>query len=878
MEKKRIGPVWQSTLIDMTRDLTEETSKFKNIMFRSTLGTADIRTQDVDRLLSAYNNYLRFWEDYADEVKEGMSKCRLENANIVTIDYSDIKEFIYANYDYASVLQFADGVFRGVNSEKFKSSEDIHDFFDHTVSKAFDDIDPGVAGVLDTFCRAIDDGPSVVDNLQFNYFKSLRNNSKLFNSRTRTELYKAIEKTVKYLVDHVGELDKGSSYNGTRVTIASINKILEYAELSAVVYASRIFVIAYYARPFIEYKADQKDSDDGTTAATSESATEFPEDNLIKEAAATYGEPRYHTFLDADDAILRGPAETKKLCDTFDVFIDELIPAISNSSNTTPRVSWSSPYISENKLQGNVFAANLLDNPIVYRISTNEYRNGFQIHTSAGVNHAGMNELAEFLRGAMYDQKLGLGSSGNDRHAILHVIRGTEPKKETIEGYRDLALDLHDFAIVLCVGISRLLGDLSDATQRELNNPENSLPGANTGSECMRLLSYMYRDVAFAFIQKARYIEMKMNQLAEESDKKVFQDVSIRVPGGLDDHGININDTMMCAVPDTLRMPINLIDLYALPSFEEMQMFDDFLRADPMFESDMYLTEAFNIASLINAIISMIRASFNKFKSFMNDKNVQGAIQWTAQHEQQLRKLNFNGKSMKAIKFRQGANGTEQVSVSIVARNMIEKLNAFKEDDASTEEKAKAFVKSLYPSEVVFNWFEGTTDEQAAAAKYRNYILFAANETTVKDTDPEPVEIASTDLSKQLNEWVTTVKGGDAALKEHGDRAIELEKAINSVKAKLVTMTNEANRQQSQSSTPPAAESKTDGKTDNGTTSSQQTNNNGDDNARQVLLSTMLSGIQTATRRLWTSAAQLYIDYIMTEYRYIKEAYGIANR
>ena len=874
MEKKRIGPVWHSTLIDMTRDLTEETSKFKNIMFRSTLGTADIRTQDIDRLLTAYNNYLRFWEQYADEVKDGMSNCRAEKVDIRTIDYNDIKDFIYASYDYASVLQFADGIFRGVKDKKFTDSEDIHDFFDHTVSKAFDDIDPSIAGVLDTFLRPTD-YTDVVDNLQFNYFKSLRNNSKVFNSRTRTELYKAIEKTVKYLVDNINDLDMGTSYNGTRVRIASINKILEYAELSAVVYASRIFIIGYYARPFIEFIADKKGKDDEKVDAASESVECDP----MMEAAASYGEPRYHTFLDVDDAILRGPGETKKLCDTFDAFINELDPIVNPNDRSVRRATWDSPYISESKLQGNMFAINLLDNPIVYRISTaSNYGKGFQIRGSGGVNHAGMNELVEFLRGAMYDQKLGLGSSRNDRHAILHVIRGTAPKKDTLDGYRELASDLHDFAIVLCVGISRLLGELSDVTQRELNNAESSLPGANTGSECMRLLSYMYRDVAFAFIQKARYIEMKMNQLAEESDKKVFQDVSIRVPGGLEDNGININDTMMCAVPDTMRMPINLIDLYALPSFEEMQMFDDFLRADPMFESDMYLTESLNIASLINAIISMIRASFNKFKSFMNDKNVQGAIQWTAQHEQQLRKLNFNGKSMKAIKFRQGDNGTEQVSVSIVARNMINKLNAFKEDDASTEEKAKAFVKSLYPSEVVFNWFEGTTDEQAAAAKYRNYILFAANETTVKDTDPEPVEIASTDLSKQLNEWVTTVKGGDAALKEHGDRAIELEKAINSVKAKLVTMTNEANRQQSQSGTPPTAESKTDGKTENGTTSSQQTNNNGDDNARQVMLSTMLSGIQTATRRLWTSAAQLYIDYIMTEYRYIKEAYGIANR
>ena len=93
MEKKRIGPVWHSTLIDMTRDLTEETSKFKNIMFRSTLGTADIRTQDIDRLLTAYNNYLRFWEQYADEVKDGMSNCRAEKVDIRTIDYNDINLF-----------------------------------------------------------------------------------------------------------------------------------------------------------------------------------------------------------------------------------------------------------------------------------------------------------------------------------------------------------------------------------------------------------------------------------------------------------------------------------------------------------------------------------------------------------------------------------------------------------------------------------------------------------------------------------------------------------------------------------------------------------------------------------------------------------------
>ncbi|MCM1439692.1 MAG: hypothetical protein NC131_10925 [Roseburia sp.] len=860
MEGKKVGRIWQDELVNMTRDLTEEVSKFKNIIFRSTISAVVVTDRDIDRLLAAFNNYLRFWEDYSNELTAGMQGCRTENADVRTINYDDIREFIYAKYDYASVLQFADGVFRGVRDQKFKTSEDVHDFFNHTVSKAFDDMDPSVAGILDTFLEPLRNGTDTVDNLGFNYFKTVRNNRKLFDSRIRTELYKATQKTIKYLMEHLDELKIDSSYNNTRLMIGSINKILEYAEIGAVVYASRIFIIGYYAYPFIEYKAQPSGAIKGEANTV-----------MAESVAANYDEARYHIFRDADDAIMRGPGETKLLLDTFDKYIEDISPGIK--SDTGRRyLSYKNPWTGNNTMEGNAFCGPMMSNPIFYRISTCS-NNPFRVLRYADFeNESELGELTEFLKREAYNQKQALSTTDTARESVLHIIRGTDAKKETVEEYKKLALDLHDCAVTLCYGMSSLLKDISEVQQKSLNTPMTSLPAANTGAECLRLLSYLYRDVTAALIQKARYIELKLNKLTAESEKKMFKDVSVRVPGGLEDEGININDNMMCAVPDTTRMPIDLIDLYALPTFEEMEMFDDFLRSQPYLEHDMYLTEAFNLSSLINAIISLIRGTFNQFKGFVNDKGVQGAIKWTTDNEQKLRAMNFNGKSMDVLPFKTDDSGAEKIDITDTAKNLIEKLNGFKEDDASSDEKVKAFVKSLYPSDDVYNIWAKQTDEKIAATSYKNFILYGTQGELV----PDKVKYSANDLQKKAGEWVTTVKGANAALQAQGRLAIDLEKAMNAMKAKLVTMTNEANRQNAQTGNNDNAgsEQKDQNKPEG---QNQNQNQQNDDNAQQVLLNTLLGDTQTAIRRLWNASSAIFKEYIMTEYGYIKQAYSIAN-
>ncbi|MDE7347677.1 MAG: hypothetical protein K2N48_13175, partial [Muribaculaceae bacterium] len=655
---------WSSELLQSTRGLTEECSRFKNVLFRGVMGNGQYGDRDTDRLLTAFNRYLKSWEDYGEQIVNGLNEASDDHKDISSnVDYNDIREFVYASYDYASVLQYADGVFKGIGDDKFKKADDVRDFFDHTIGKAFDDRPDTVGGVLDVFLQC--EGPewNIIDTMGTSNFKTLRSNRrKLFNPSTRTELYRAIDKTLKYLTNHVEDLKTNSSYDGTRTLISAINTIVDYAQISVTIYASRIYVIGTYAHPYMMYKGKREDRNTGTTAPMTEAAMNY------------YDDARYHVFRDADDGALRDPNNCEQLCKLFEKFLKEIgVPDLGNSRRRCT-CSFSAPYIGDNALQQNVFCQKMLDDPIFNNVSSCRAR---YWRSGIGYNEASVNELNMVLKGSVYNRMQGLGDTSSDKNNILHIIRGTEPKTENVKGYMDLAEDLNTTALVLLIGIREVLNEFAGIASGELNNPTGlGLPQVNAAAEVMRMLSFLYREIAFAVIQKARYIEIKLNEMVDEDATRIASELSIKIPGKTDD-SVKLNDAMMMSVPDTSRMPMELIDLYMLPTFEALEMYDDALRMDPMFESDIYLSEAVNISSIINAIIALIQGSLRRFQSFWNNDGVKSAVKWVTDHEQEILKIDTTGKSMKVLPFKVNASGAESIDITTVSDNLISKLNQF---------------------------------------------------------------------------------------------------------------------------------------------------------------------------------------------------------
>ena len=94
-------------------------------------------------------DFLKFWEEYGQQCSDVVKTVKC-STQVETIDQQIVKDYLYANYDYASMLPFVDGMIKGATDGTMKKVSDIEDFFNFTTNKAFDNIGQGVGGCLDS--------------------------------------------------------------------------------------------------------------------------------------------------------------------------------------------------------------------------------------------------------------------------------------------------------------------------------------------------------------------------------------------------------------------------------------------------------------------------------------------------------------------------------------------------------------------------------------------------------------------------------------------------------------------------------------------------------------------------------------------------------
>ena len=130
------------------RDLINESSYFKGKIFKAFIRAEDIKKDVVTSYKNFIKDFIDIWEDYANDI---VSKMKTTNAvkGTSTISYSYIKDYIYSVDDYASILQFTDGIIKGIESKQFYKPEDIDNFFKFTVNSAFHDKGNTVATLID---------------------------------------------------------------------------------------------------------------------------------------------------------------------------------------------------------------------------------------------------------------------------------------------------------------------------------------------------------------------------------------------------------------------------------------------------------------------------------------------------------------------------------------------------------------------------------------------------------------------------------------------------------------------------------------------------------------------------------------------------------
>ena len=131
MSKYNIEFPMSGDITDSVRGLVQAASEFKTSIFRAKMRKEKVDQSRSKRLLRVANEFLKRWDDYSGDLADAMKHCK-GTEDVYALDYDFAKSYIFAKYDYASVLPFADGVFQGVKSKKFEDPEDIEDFRNHT--------------------------------------------------------------------------------------------------------------------------------------------------------------------------------------------------------------------------------------------------------------------------------------------------------------------------------------------------------------------------------------------------------------------------------------------------------------------------------------------------------------------------------------------------------------------------------------------------------------------------------------------------------------------------------------------------------------------------------------------------------------------------
>ena len=862
MSKPIFGRLYDSDISSAMKTIQEETSIIKKAIFKSALMKNNIDQKVLDHYLNAVNVFIKYWDDYS---KDLMIKIKGSEGSegVYSIKYEWVKDYIYSSFDYASVLQFVDGVIQLCAKENTKAAT-IEDFKEHTISKAFKDLPLSIAELYDSVLTARSRQSlnmyTRTDRIEAKLFNSIRS-YKIFNDTDRKELYKSIDYVITF-ISQESNVAKYFSSLDTQIFISAINNIFEYIAYSLSAFACKVYIISCYAYPYIENKG---------TANRPQIMSESVKTKELKAGSGNSLSTEISILKELDNAKYNNPDNGKELFEKFYDFLKEVGCTMDKDCDEIVKYYSTEYYNCIPHRESNVFIKDICSNPIIKFYSSVTFRM-YSYDKSA---YQRIMEINQIVKELIYNSTQGIAGTNSPKQELFHAIRAVNPEK--MNDCKSAAVDLYMFAVSMCGCTACLIRELRMFRDAEHNEPKFNTSALNVAAETIKILSEFYTDLVGVIIAKGRDFEARFNSFrstdAKNIDDKLKMVTTLAGP----------NDIMMTSIPDTTRMPIDMVDVYSKPTFESFELYDEYAKYILEATDDLYFTEAFNISSIINTISSMIIGAWKRLMGFFNDRTVKQAIDWVSKHQQQLNQMDFSGVEMEVLPYK------IDVNIHPHFNNLANGIKNFSEKDIENGAAIDKFIKNLYPDETIYGWFNNDKDPNASksgAAKYRNFMLFYDESNTTENV-PQKVLIKDAVISRNVKEWVKTmltIKATVDAYKHLGD---EINSGINAMKTKLVSISNDKSGKETAGNKPendnsPSINGAGNNKDQNSTTSSQQntssnqlsgqnkenTSNVGND------MNTIVTRTNVAVSNIYVSLNGIFIDYIKAMYSYLQEAHS----
>lgn len=855
-------------LSNQINDLVSNSSKLKKSLFDAIILKKGIDDYELSKFTSYVEKILKDWSSDANSIKDAIKLVKVDNCNIGmdVLDYNYIKEFIYGNYDYASVLQFTDGLLKGIEEGGMSNPQDIEDFKDHTVSMAFNNLTPSVAGLLDS---VLSEERNLMikkaNELDIKNFEIIQTYNDLFKYRDNPELCRSISKTIDYISNKEITLPE-LGYDNTRLYISFIATVVEYITYSIAVYVVRIFMIGKYAEPFI--MCEHHD----------ESITESVNNKFDLNSLSENPNGEVSSILrNISELTVKDFNKIENLKLTLNEFLAHIdMKPISHKGNGEYDGIYDVRNAIKKEFKTNEFHKKLCNN--VFYDFFIDFKGNNYCDSSP--------EFYQKIRFFMYNDHNGLPGSLSPKNELLAMINDAN-YGVSISDYQKLARDICAVMIHLSIEIYCIYTDLCNRLDNMINKNTlyTTLGERKSYSESIKFIEELYEELMFIFIQKLSYIERTINKMRSGTIKNSIDITSLNIPGLETDS--SFKHSMMMSYPDTSATHLTeSVDMYALPIFESYEIFDEYLRTLPEFSNDLYLNEAEDIkvtanngikvdkkdklvevtsdsiSKIINKIRAILDALWKRIQNFWNGKSFGMVKKWVIDNEETLKGLKFTPETKLTI-----LPYKDEITLPSGFFNLPNNLRKFDEKVVESGDSLQKYLRTLYPSDQIAQWF-ASGNEDVAAQRYMNLILFDDGSENPRDL----VSITGEDIQKKLVVWISTIKESDETLNAFKRISDSIISSIGSVNSKIVNITNKQKHPTGQSQS-------VDGASTNAALASKDTNDNiqsGGSNSLSIL-SDASTRITVAITRLWSPIAPITIKAMINQYKYIKSAYEMSS-
>lgn len=825
---------------NMARELSTAANVFKIEIFKSKIKLDDVSSTATRDFITACTGYIRFWSDYAQNIENASAKASISPSR--GIPYQRISKFVIDGNDYTGILKFVDSI---IGNPEIQTTDAIDDAYRYSVHKAFQIGSDSVADLVDSIVG--NEGriaqllqPVELEATEKRYFDNFRSNIDIYDYTDRVDLYKAVNLAVDYISKDADRKNVGP--NNIGLYIAKLHAIVNYTVHSLVAYASRIYILGRYVAPYTGY-------------------TFNPQTNY-EESVQSMHDFYMDTMKTTDEIMVRDMNRFEEFRTILGKWEDELGCSVSLQKQNPVRDALTGNSLYEFLTQYNSLGDDdLIKSDTIYRTRLK-------------------------VRDMLLNPDQALSTAVSPRQDMITDIKGVKPKEDTIEGWKYLGCCVSECARKLLESIKTnaeyFIGWRNCHMSGNAHYPTNPTSYV-TAAECARLLAEFYRDFSIAILYKVREIEDRINFLNEANEKEIGIQLKIDVPGLEED--IKKNNNIDTVVPDTTRdldpVTENVLSIDVDNIMTLFETYDLYASSFPGMENDPYFTEAIDINAAINNFLAKIIAWGNRFVRFVGNASVRSAFNWVKEHQNELKNINISQDARMAIKkyktSLQNVGNTEKI---------ITALNAATVDTFRTTENKEKFIRSLYPSETVANWFMSKDKQvqQNAKALYRKLVLFYDANTigNVKATDDDPTEeLNAQSIKDNLTRfWVPVILGNESVTKAQQDDGKRLRDAINALKRRLISNTgttagnNTTGGNQKSDAAPTIAtpEDKT-AQNQNASTAQQAQEK---EKQETVNLQGAIAEIAVAVENVYGSTVDFIIEYYRTLYQYIQTANSMA--